>query len=734
MIRLVLKNIGCRIKYRKYLCQQQESSDCGIACLNSILKHYHLETSMEHLRNISGTTHHGTSILGLCQAADNFGITMTAFRLQAAAIEKIEALDILLVPARKRDKHYILILEKIKDHFVVMDPLHGIILYKSSELARIWQTGIVLKIQQVAAVPYKPGKKKLVEYIWLNTLLKERTLLFISSFLLTLLVVVLNISTFLFLKILIDRSFTQDKNEDVFFICGIMLFSLLLKSVLTYFKAKVNNIVLNDVHISIASYFTRLFFRLPKSFFASRKTGELVARYNDSAKIQESLSYFLNESLQHGLIVMLSLGFIFIFSWKIGMAVALFIPVLYGISMLFWKNIIKLQMGVMSANVQKTGAFINMVQGIDAIKMAGKEYLFSRLNMQFFKNYQQNNFDKANLNASLFFTADVAIALILFIILLMSSQAILNKELLIGELIAIFSLFLSLTPSIIALPFTGFHLQNYKVAVNRINDLNYLLDKKNDTGTPFTTFSTVSFNHVDFSYPGCKKVIHNLNFIIKKNEFVCFIGESGIGKTTLINLIIGFYQPTSGEIRIDSKPLPSVRLQDWQNRIGLVEQNVPIFNGSIAFNISLNPALSTEGIIEFCQQNGFHDFFSRLPDRYDTPLGDYGIELSNGQKQLIGIARALYSNPEILILDEPSSALDYQTEKSMYNIIMRHKHKLTIILITHKFNITYLSDVIYIIEDGRIERKGTHNELLETENFYSRFCQFLSRNPPPSKY
>ncbi|MCC8170782.1 MAG: ATP-binding cassette domain-containing protein, partial [Parabacteroides sp.] len=560
-MKTALKNIRCQIRYRKYLERQQESSDCGIACLNSILKHYKLTTSLEHLRNISGTTRYGTSVLGLCQAAGSFGITMTAFRFEPAQIEKVEVFDILLVPARNRDNHYILILENANDYVVVMDPLLGIVLYKNTELKQLWQTGIVLKIRQPENFPIEQKKENFSKHTWLNTLLKKRRLFFISSFILTLLVVVLNISTFLFLKILIDRSFTQHQTKEVFFICGIMLFALLLKSILTYFKAKVNNIVLNDIHIDITYYFTRLFFRLPKSFFASRKTGELVARYNDSAKIQDSLSYFLNESLQHLLIVILSLGFIFIFSWKIGVIIALFIPVLYAISILFWKNIIKLQMGVMSANVQKTGSFINIVQGIDYIKMAGKEHFFSRLNMTFFKNYQKNNFDKANLNASLFFTADIAIAFILFLILLMSSQAILDEQLLIGELIAIFSLFLSLTPSIISLPFTGLHLQNYKVAVNRINDLNYLCSPKNDTGIPFTNFSTVSFNQVDFSYPGCKKVIHELSFTIKKNEFVCFIGESGIGKTTLINLIIGFYQPTSGKILIDGKNMLSLRLR-----------------------------------------------------------------------------------------------------------------------------------------------------------------------------
>jgi len=726
-MKFFINSIIWKSKYKKYITRQQDSSDCGIACLNSILRYYGIITSMENLRLLSGTTKFGTSILGLCQAASEFGIKLKALKYKHKYVEVLSTFDILLIPSQNNSNHFILILDKIQDYLIIMDPKCGIQIIRNSELEKIWKNKITLKIEKQGEINHNYFYNKNTD--WLIKILKEKKTSIASSAFISFFITILNISTFVFLKILIDQIFPESKIGEVFFICGLILSSLILKTILTFFRTRFNNDILYDLSIDVMEYFSEVFFSLPKSFFRSKKTGELTARFNDVSKITDSVSYFLNESIKHVFIIILSLVFIFIFSIKIGIIVATTIPIFFFASVLFWKRIINLQTELMSRNALKTGNFINMVQGVDCIKVSGKETFFSKNNMIFFRKYQRSNYDVINLNASLSFTIDIIIAFALLSVLVIGSISVLNGNMLLGEMVAIYSLFLSLTPSVVALPFSSLHSQNIKVAANRINELRYLFnDTSLSSQTSIESFNEIIFNNVQFSYAGNRILFDRLNFKIKKNEFVCFIGESGIGKTTLINLILGFYNPTFGNILINNKDLTSLDLKSWRNCIGLVEQNVPIFNGSVAFNISLNDFEDIECIVNFCMDNGFHDLICNFPNQYQTPLGDYGIELSDGQKQLIGIARALYKNPELLILDEPSSALDYKSEQIIYNIIKKNKYKITIVLITHKFNITYLADIVYIVENGKISKKGNHHELLCSENFYSSYYNLLIKN------
>ena len=223
----------------------------------------------------------------------------------------------------------------------------------------------------------------------------------------------------------------------------------------------------------------------------------------------------------------------------------------------------------------------------------------------------------------------------------------------------------------------------------------------------------IQITNVTFTYSADRPVFNDVNLTIKKNDLIAFVGPSGGGKSTLVDLLIRLIEPTSGSIEIDDENIQHYNLRSYHNKIGVVSQDIFIFNESVLYNICYGAGdLSLERAQEAAKIAYAHEFIMALPQGYDTPLGDRGVKLSGGQKQRIALARALCKNPAILILDEATSALDTESEKIIQNSINAIKHKYTIIVVAHRISTIENADKIFVIEEGRIMESGSHQELL----------------------
>lgn len=711
-------------KYKNCITYQQDDSDCGVACLNTILNIYSKYTSLENLRNLSGTNITGTSILGMCQASEKFGITLKAEKYnEDVKLDNISFPSILLISITNLN-HYIVLLDQIDQQFLLFDPKKGLLFLNTEELKNLWNTNTIIK---VVNIDYNArGNKNKYDKNWLKKILIKNKYFIASSILLVVISNILNVSVFLFLQKIVDLAIPLKDFLNLISFSIFILFAVCLKAIISYIKNKLNNIFISDTNLEIIDHFTDIFFKLPKSFFSHKKPGEVVARFNDSSKIQEALMFLINESLRNSIMIIISLPLIFYFSVKIGVVTLISIVVLFLTSFLFSKKIAKHQQLVLTKNALRTGGLINIVQGIDYLRIANKTNLFSLKYKEINKSYQQSIYDISDVKYNLMFTVELLSGISMLLVLILCSLDAINGTMQVGQLIAIFSLFVALSPSIVSLPFIILNMRILQVSVNRVNELEDIKLEDNCNPNNIWKFDKLEFNKVFFNYPGCKPILKNMNLKISKNQFVCLIGESGIGKSTLINLIVGFSKPTKGSILINDKDSNSIESNSWNKIIGCVEQNVPIYNGDVFFNISLNLNTNPKDVVNFCTKNGIHDFILNFPQAYLTQLGDFGHELSNGQRQVIGLARVLFKKPHLLILDEPSSALDYKTESIIMNILARHRDKMSILLVTHRFNLTFMADVIHIIEDGNIKVSGTHDSLLEKDNFYSRYYKLLS--------
>lgn len=248
---------------------------------------------------------------------------------------------------------------------------------------------------------------------------------------------------------------------------------------------------------------------------------------------------------------------------------------------------------------------------------------------------------------------------------------------------------------------------------SKLNQENYI------TGNNFHFTDVLEFKNLSFSYDGGLPVLKDINFKIKKSEMVGFIGPSGGGKTTLVDLTLRLFHPSSGEILIDNRKLSSINLKSWRSNIGYVSQDVFLMNDTIENNIIFyDNSINHEKVIDAAKMANIYEFIETLPEKFNTSIGERGVKLSGGQRQRIALARTLARKPEILILDEATSSLDNESEISIQKSIESLKQKITIIVIAHRLSTIMNSDKLFVLENGKIIEQGKPTELLKDENSY----------------
>jgi ATP-binding cassette, subfamily C, bacteriocin exporter len=685
---------------------QQDESDCGVACLLSVIRYHGGESSLERLRESSGTSIQGTSLLGLQQSANNLNFQAEAFEVDDLEVFKKEASFpcILHVVIDGKLEHYIVCYGASTDgNFIIGDPGRGVEIWSEEELLSRWKTRAVLILNPTETFEKVPqsNQKKIV---WFKELLREDASMLTIAVVLGIALAALGMTTAIFSQKLLDEILPKHQTQRLWLGMGLLGILLLARAGLSYLRGFFLLRQSRDFNNRLMDDFYDKLLHLPKSFFDTRKTGEIIARLNDTRRIQQVISYLTGNVVIDILVLLVSAIYIFNYSVVIGLLSLLSLP-LFGF--LIWKynsRIIKHQKDVMSQYASTESHFVDAITGISVIKAGNKESLFGQIGKAFYQLFQQKVYQLGTLGNRYGLWNEVLNALLITLILSVSSIAVLHKEIKIGEMMAIISIASGMIGSVGRLATTNIQLQEAKVAFERMYEF-ASIKPENDKVWNIVMLKEINsliVNNLSFRFAGRSQLLKNVSLSIGKGEMVALLGEVGSGKSILLQILQKFQNYEEGEILINnSLPFNDIAPDVWRGKIGIVPQDIKIFNGTLIDNIILGDVMNEgENAVEFCKSIGLDKFFGNFPQNYSTIVGEEGVNLSGGQKQLVALARALYRQPNLLLLDEATSAMDSQTEQFVLDLLEKLKSEMGILMVTHRNSIAEKADNIYILENG----------------------------------
>ncbi|MEO6176512.1 MAG: peptidase domain-containing ABC transporter [Flavobacterium circumlabens] len=701
---------------------QLDQSDCGVACLVSIIRFYQGNNTLEKIRELSGTTKQGTTMLGLYQAANKLGFTAEGCEADIQALIDHKQPLILLALIENQLNHYIVCYtyDETKG-FLIGDPGKGVLYLSITELEKIWVSKTCLTLEPNKTF-IKEKTEKNAQIKWFLEILKEDYKLLWISILLGVFIAGLGMAMSLFSQKLIDDILPSHNIKKLISGIGLLTILLLARVALAVLREFFLLQQSKDFNNRINNQFFSSLLHLPKTFFDTRKIGELVARLNDTQRVQNVIKTLTSSLVIDILISVISLGFLFSYSLKLGFISLLSLPIYFFIIYKNNKKIIYLQKEVMQSYAINESNYINTIQGISTIKNDNKQEIFSETNNLIFANFQERIFNLGKINITLSWQSGMASVLFLIGVLIYASIQVSNNEMKLGELMAILGITGSLLPSIANLALVAIPINEAKIAFIRMYEF-ASIEKEEKEGFEISGIEQISIQNLSFHFAGRSELFNNVNIEIRKGKFIAIVGESGSGKSTVGQILQRFNTYEEGNIIINNQyELSEINLDNYRNLIGVIPQEITIFNGNVVDNILLGSKSAPETLIDFIENYGFDVYFNQFPQGLATILGEEGINLSGGQKQIIALARVLYKKPQFLILDEATSAMDRNTENFTMTLFQKIKPNCAIFFISHRLNmLKNVADTIYILEDQTISISGNHQELIETDNFYSNY-------------
>lgn len=530
------------------------------------------------------------------------------------------------------------------------------------------------------------------------------------------------------MKYWVDSLVSADTRQGILInFCWAILAVVLLKNFFLYMQG----FFMAYVQQSVVRYFRDSLFkkyqRLSLDYFHSRRTGSIISRVtNDVVVLNESVDLSFNRLVTDSIMVLLLFSFLIILSWKLTLLAMVVMPVVFGFIWFIGKKLRKY-----SKRSQQMMSDVNSVleESVNNVRIV-KAFSMENFEIKKFVGATYNYFRALLRMTRIRHLAspinDTLATIAGVIILFYAGSRIINGtgELDAGDFMTYILALLQLIKPVKSLSQIHIKLQEGMAAAERVFGVIDSEEKIKDPPNPVLIDSfknTIEYKNVQFSYNGSDTVINNISFEIKLGEVVAFVGPSGGGKSTLLDLLPRFYDPQAGSIVIDGHDIRTVSLESLRKLMGIVTQETLLFNDTIFNNIAYGvTGADKKKVIEAAEMANAHRFITDFPDGYDTQVGNRGVKLSGGQRQRLAIARALMKNPQILIFDEATSALDTESEALVQEAIDRLMQNRTSLVIAHRLSTIKHADRILVIDKGVVREIGTHEQLLARQDMYHR--------------
>ncbi len=705
--------------------KQRDITDCGAACIASIATNYKLKLPVSRIRQIAGTDKKGTNVLGLIKAAEKLGFTAKGVKGGADALPKIPLPAIAHVIVNKVLAHYVVIYSVKGDKIEYMDPADGQ-LHKNPiiEFEKMWTGVLVLLIPSEKFIAKNDKVSNFSRFLYL---LKPHKSILTQSLFGAIIYTVLGLSTAVYIQKITDNVLVNGNTRLLNLLSLGMIVILFLQIFIgaakSMFMLKTGQKI--DAQL-ILGYYKHLL-KLPQQFFDTMRVGEIVSRINDAVKIRAFINDTIISLIVNVFIVFFSFSLMFIYSWKLALMMAAIVPLYTLVYCITNKLNKKRERKLMENAAELESQLVESLNSVRTIKQFGiEEFANIKTETRFIKLLK--TVYKSGINSLFTGTSTEFLSRIFTIILLWSGSCfVINQEITPGELLSFYAIIGYFTSPAAGLIGMNKVIQNALIAADRLFEIMDLEreSERNKIDLKRELTGDLVFENITFSYGTRVDVFEGFNLKVKKGDLTAIIGESGSGKTTLVSLLLKLYPLNSGRIFIGDHNIDYFTNYSLRQIISSVPQQLNLFAGNVIENIALgefNPDM--EHILEICKTLGMIDFIEKLPAGFNTYIGENGATLSGGQKQRLAIARALYKNPEILVLDEATSSLDSESESYVQKTIQKLKEEgKTILIIAHRLSTVVNADKIVVLENGRLIEEGNHDELYEKKAKYFELWQ-----------
>ncbi|MFC3932585.1 peptide cleavage/export ABC transporter [Streptococcus dentapri] len=710
-----------RLRSYKFV-PQIDTRDCGVAVLASVAKHYGSDYSLAHLRELAKTDKQGTTALGVVEAAKKMGFETRAVKADMSLFDADDIPYPFIVHVHKNGKlqHYYVVYKQKNDMIIIGDPDPTVKIAKmpKEKFEKEW-TGVAIFLAPEPS--YKPQKDKKNGLSSFMPLLFKQRALVTYIVLASLIVTLVDIAGSYYLQGMLDEYIPNQLISTLGIISIGLIITYIIQQVMEFAKGYLLIVLSQRLVIDVILSYIRHIFTLPMSFFATRRTGEITSRFTDATSIIDAVastifSIILDCSMliMVGAVLLIQNGYLFLVT-------LVSIPVYAVIILAFLRPFERMNHEVMQSNSMVSSSIIEDINGIETIKSLTSETTRYRNIDSEFVDYLDKSF-KLHKYETIQTSLKKASQLILNVVILwFGAQFVIDDKITVGQLItynALLSYFTNPIENIINLQTK---LQSARVANKRLNEVYLVESEFQDEGTlsdPNMLKGDIVFEDLYYKYGFGRDTLSDINITIPQGEKVSLVGVSGSGKTTLAKMIVNFYEPNKGRIRINGNDLKTIDKTVLRQHVNYLPQQAYVFSGTILENLTLGAKEGTtqEDIMRVCELAEIRSDIEQMPMSYQTELSD-GAGLSGGQKQRIALARALLTQAPTLILDEATSSLDVLTEKKIVDNLMEMEDK-TIIFVAHRLSIAKRTQRIIVMDQGKVVETGTHKKLIGAKGLY----------------
>lgn len=708
-----------------YKCvRQHNEEDCGAACLATIAKHYGRNFSLSHMRQVVGTGQLGTTMFGLRRGAE--AIQFNAYPVRATD-ELLAQLDQAPLPAiiHWKGYHWVTLHGQKGQKYVVADPAVGIRHLTLAELKENWNNGVMLLLEPQEDFFKQPDDE--VEGLWqFFKRLRPYRWILIEALSLNLVVGLLFLTTPILMQILTDDVLVRGDSQLLVRIAIAIAVMNLFASGLELVQANLIAHFGQRLELGIALEFGRQILRLPLEYYETHRSNEVVSRLRDIRQLNQLLAQVLLELPVLFFTGIVSLGLMLFYSEKLTLIV-LAIALCMSISTILFLPILRQKTrSLIVTDAENQGLLLESFKGaltfkaINAAPQAWEElqHRFVRFSSLNFGTIQ---IGIINLVSSRLFANLGTVAVLWY-----GGILVIASELSVGQLVAFHSLNRNLILLVIYVVSWVEEFTRVKTAAERLTEvINTHPETKDNLRKHWVELpgdEDIICTNLNFYHPGNDNLFNDFSLTVPGGKVTSIIGRSGCGKSTLAKLIAKLYNIDSGNIRYGNYNQQDLDLECLRTQIALVPQEAYFWSRSIVDNFRWSfPSASFEQIVRACSIAEADEFISQMPNKYGSILGEFGANISGGQKQRLALARAIVNEPPILILDESTSALDPMTEAKVLRQILESRQGKTTIIISHRPRVIVKSDWIVLLEQGKLELEGTPKELNQIAGEHKEF-------------